>query len=90
MSNENIEVGQIYAECWGYSMVLYKFYRITRISEKFVWLQQLKTTNHPSTTDSFRPYVVPGEPEGKLIRKSIKRYFGNLWDGKPRQEDHLD
>lgn len=90
MSNENIEIGQIYAECWGYSMTLYKFYRVVRKSESFVWLQQLETTVHESTTDPFRPLVVPGDPVAKPIRKSVNRYFGSLWDGKPRQEDHMD
>lgn len=91
-NNFDLKPGDIIAKCWGYSMVLYTFYKVVRISNKFVFLQELEKKVDPSTEDGFRPLVVPDllNPVGKVIRKGMTTYIGNVWDGKPCQEDHLD
>lgn len=85
-------VGDIIAKSKGYSMVLYDFYVVTNITEKTIFLQKVKKINHPATTDGFRPLVVPVPemPIGRVERRALTSYYGDIWDGKPCQEDHLD
>lgn len=91
MQERKYTPGQIIAKCWGYSMVLYTFYEVLKVTDKSVFLQELKSKVHPDTTDGMRPLVVPSDtPVGKPIRKNITSYFGGIWDGKPCQEDHMD
>lgn len=90
--NTQFKPGDIIARCYGYSMILYSFFKVVRVSDKSIFLQEYESKIHPDTDDGFRPLVVPDldKPKGKLIRKSLTTYIGNLWDGKPCQEDHLD
>ena len=90
--NTKFKVGDIIARCYGYSMVLYTFYKVLRLTDKSIIIQEYDSQIDKSTTDGFRPLVIPNfnMPKGKPIRKSLKTYIGNLWDGKPCQEDHLD
>lgn len=91
MFERNYEVGAVYVYNYGYSMILYKFYRIERMTDKSIFIQEFNT-EVVRAEDCFRPYVMPdfNRPKGKLVRKSITSYIGSLWDGTPRQEDHLD
>lgn len=90
--NTKFKSGDIIERCYGYSMVLYAFYKVVRVSDKSIFLQEYEKMIHPDTNDGFRPYVVPDftKPIGKVVRKGLRTYIGNLWNGKPRQEDHLD
>lgn len=91
MFERNYEVGAVYVYNYGYSMTLYKFFRIERMTDKSIFIQEFHA-EIVRAEDCFRPYVMPdfSRPKGKLIRKSITSYIGGLWDGAPRQEDHLD
>lgn len=91
-NHDDMRVGDVYAYCWGYSMILYKFFKVVNITDKSVMLQEYDSKTDPSTTDGWRPLVVPdfNSPIGKPKRKSLKSYFGTKWDGKPCQEDHWD
>lgn len=90
--NTQFKPGDIIECCWGYSMVLFKFFKVIRVTDKSIMLREYESKVHPDTDDGFRPLVVPdfSNPKGKIIRKSLKTYIGNLWDGKPCQEDHMD
>ncbi|MCC9261543.1 MAG: hypothetical protein K8V75_04090 [Methanobrevibacter woesei] len=90
--NTQFKPGDIIERCYGYSMVLYTFYKVIRVTDKSIMLQEYESKVHPDTTDGFRPLVEPdfSKPKGKIIRKGLKTYIGNLWDGKPCQEDHMD
>jgi len=90
--SEVYNVDDVIAKCYGYSMVLYSFYKVVRVTDKSIFLQEYDSKFHPSTRDCFRPLVVPDfdRPKGKIIRKKIGSYLGSVWDGKPCQEDHLD
>lgn len=92
MRNEEVKVGDIYAECFGYSMILFNFYKVMKVSDKSVWLQELTKKVTEDTTDCFRPYVVAGEPKPDTPVKCVRRtkYIGSKWNGQPLQEDHLD
>lgn len=90
--NKEVKAGDIIAHCFGYSMVLYEFFRVIRTNDKSVWLQELEKKVHPTTTDCFRPYVIPSEPKADTRIKCVRRtkYIGYVWNGEPLQEDHLD
>lgn len=90
--NSNLKPGTVISRCYGYSMVLYSFFKVVRVSDKSIFLQEYESKIHPDTNDGFRPLVVPDfdRPKGKIVRKSLTTYIGNVWDGKPCQEDHLD
>lgn len=89
MSNE-FRVGDIVEHMYGYSMVLYEFFRVVRVSESSIWYQRLP--KKCIGTDYMTPDVIPdiSNFSGEIIRKSKKTYMGSRWDGKPCKENHWD
>lgn len=89
MCNENIRQGDIIVESYGYSMTLYNFWRVVRLSEKSMWLQKLPKL---SDGDFMEPNVRPDctSFSGEVVRKSRKTYIGWVWDGKSCTENHWD
>lgn len=90
--NSNLKSGDILEKCEGYSMLYYRFFLVLGINEKSMRLQELNSKVHESTTDPYRPYVVPDldSPKDKPFRRKSTTFMGRLWDGKPCLEDHLD
>lgn len=88
--NEDIKVGDIISKMYGYSMTVYKFYRVERITGRSMFLQEIGKTIVDG--DYMTPKVIPNPKElkGDVIRKSLNTYVGNKWYGKPLQEDRWD
>lgn len=90
--NSDLKPGTIISRCHGYDMTYYTFFKVVRVSDKSIFLQEYESKVHPDTDDGFRPLVVPDfdRPKGKVIRKGITSYIGNVWGGKPLRENLLD
>lgn len=88
------EVGKIYALNAGYSMTYYKYYLITRVSDKSVWAMELKSKFVESADGGYnqRYYTAPDitRPIDKPKAYRLTKYLGSEWDGKPLYEDHMD
>lgn len=90
--------GDIYVERWGYSMTLYSFYRVVRVTAQTVVLQELPKTCVGADDEPYfqQPHVVPDLNatvfRDSSVRMSLKKFAWkcDLWDGKPKHEDHMD
>jgi hypothetical protein len=87
---KNYNVGDILVENFGYSMILYRFYKVTRVTPKFVQIHELDKVYVGG--DDYRPLVAPTDnlSNRSMPKRISKKYAPPIWDEKPRQEDHLD
>jgi hypothetical protein len=97
------DVGDILSASWGYDQTNIDFYRIVRRTNDTVWLEHL-TNRHVEATGWASETVMPGEPDGTIIRRKLARWgpdneihgcrfastFGwiSAWDGKPEHASH--
>lgn len=93
MENKKLKVGDIIVINTGYSMVIYDFYKVSRISDASIWLKPLtkRVVGDLNAPYYGRPVVKPaGESDMPEIRKSLKSYIGSVWNGDSMIEDHMD
>lgn len=90
MNNIELKPGMILAHCWGYSMTLWNFYKVLKVTDKSVMYVKLKSC--ALNSDLGHLEVRPMDIEvNKPFRRSIKKFMGNLYDPNDRYyEDHMD
>jgi hypothetical protein len=90
-----LKVGDIIVNSWGYDQTNVDWYKVVKASEHFVWLQPIE--GHFDETGFMSGHSVAGEKElGKAVEmhaargKNVTfRYgAGHLWDGKPQYESY--
>lgn len=68
MTFDEIKVGDVFVDSWGYSMVLYDFYKVIGKTTASLKLQKLQKNRIGG--DGWNPRVVPSDvPDGKPITK---------------------
>jgi len=75
---QQLKPGDILVECWGYSMILYTFYKVLKVTDKSVWLQELTSVETGSDTymrcwctPTETPMFYNGEP-AKAMQKILR------------------
>jgi len=104
MSTENVKIGETYVCRWGYSMVLYDFYKVVRKTEHSVRLQKMKKL----ILGNLNSWHCPVKPSTEVIEEKTYRlckdgtvrlghgsylWFDNwrIYDkDKTYAEDHMD
>jgi len=82
---KDVKVGDILAGRWGYSMVLYAFYEVEKVTEKQVALRELNKRSLGGEQWSERVEPVLGSTYDKRkfrVRNDITKDY--LWDSKLR------
>lgn len=97
-----LSVGAILASSWGYDQTNADFYRVDKVKNGWVTLQQIASDE---TGDGWTGKVVPAEPQ-KLIDQPFRRKIGQPnydgepyirissyeyarpWDGRPKNVSH--
>jgi hypothetical protein len=87
-------VGDIVSNSWGYDQTNVDFYRVTRISPSYVWLQPIGGNCDQNGFMSGRTVADPSHDLNKPVEMhratgnyvSMKFGSGSKWDGKPLYE----
>ena len=89
---DNIEVGQVYAHNYGYSICAYEFFKVVRTSKSSVWLQELGkkwVSGDGQQGMVVCTYEPKPDTEIKMVRRNKLR--GTLYErGTQLYEDHCD
>lgn len=90
-----IEQGKVYAECGGYSMTYYTFWKCVRVTEKSAWLIELgkRWASHDGYGQSGMTVCTMepkhDNPKEKMVRRTA--YIGSEYhEGEQLYENYMD
>lgn len=85
-----VEAGRIYVETCGYSVTYYKFWKVLRVTDKSMIVQQYAKKHYSGNYMNQCVVADLNTPVGKPRRFKLNKYIGHVWDGTPQEEDHWD
>jgi hypothetical protein len=101
---EYMKVGDILVSCWGYSMTLYDFFKVVKMTDKSATLVHLESTKVGG--DGWNPIVAPTDVvctrhwskpftrrltnDGKAVSPGNGRTYATVYNGEECREDHMD